>query len=86
MMTAALIEIVMVMMMMMWTRKLLTMTIRNRAKALKKKESTRPDEATAARKADQEPVFPQVLPTKKAAWRKKIWIISTLDSTKHICL
>lgn len=39
----------------------MTLTIRNRAKALKKKESGRPDEATAARKADQEPVFPQVL-------------------------
>ena len=34
---------------------------RNRAKALKKKESTRPDESTPSRKADQEPVFPQVL-------------------------
>ena len=40
----------------------MTLTIRNRAKALKKKESGRPqDEATSARKADQEPVFPQVL-------------------------
>ena len=40
------------------------MTTRNRAKALKKKEELRPDEGTA-RKADQEPVFPQVPCTKK---------------------
>ena len=44
---------------------------RNRAKALKKKEATRPDEATSSRKADQEPVFPQVLLRLPGA---KLWI------------
>ena len=51
-----------VMMMMMMI--MMIMTTRNRAKALKKKEELRPDEGTA-RKADQEPVFPQVPHTKK---------------------
>ena len=35
------------------------MTLRNRAKALKKKSEELPEES-AARKTDQEPVFPQV--------------------------
>ena len=67
-------ESLLMMMIELWTRKyLMMMTIRNRAKALKKKEST--GEEGLARKADQEPVFPQVVSTKKGS--------QTLHNNRH---